>query len=112
MDDLNAPRSSARLTTFRFILLAVVSAATFGALSLPDALRPAALPLNAGDVSPRVFQSPRDASFESAVLTGQRRQAAADSVPPVYSPPNPAISRQQMKGLRAALESFKKSNVW
>lgn len=104
MDLPNEPRSNARLSTFRFILLAVVSMATFGALSLPDSLRPAALPLNAGDVSPRDFQSPRDASFESAVLTEQRKQAAADSVPPVYSPPDPAISRQQMEGLRAALD--------
>jgi putative nucleotidyltransferase with HDIG domain len=100
----NAPRSNARLNTFRFILLAVVSVATFGALTLPDSLRPAALPLNAGDVSPRDFQSPRDASFESAVITEQRRLAAAESVPPIYSPPDPAISRQQMDRLRVALD--------
>ena len=99
MDNPNAPRSNARLNTFRFILLAVVSVATFGALSLPDSLRPAALPLNAGDVSPRDFQAPRDASFESAVLTEQRKQAAADSVLPVYSPPEPAISRHSLAGM-------------
>ena len=104
MENPNAPHSSRRLSTFRLILLAVVSVATFVALSLPDALRPEALPLNAGDVSPRDFQAPRDATFESAALTGQRRQAAAESVPPVYSPPDPAISRQQMERLRAALD--------
>ena len=104
MDSPNAPRSNARLSTFRILLLAVVSVATFGALSLPDILRPAASPLNAGDISPRDYEAPRDASFESAVLTEQRRQAAADSIPPVYSPPDPAISRQQMDRLRAALD--------
>ena len=104
MDNPAAPHSSRRLSTFRLILLTVVSVATFVALSLPDALRPEALPLNAGDVSPRDFQAPRDATFESAALTGQRRQAAAESVPPVYSPPDPAISRQQMERLRATLD--------
>lgn len=104
MDNPAAPHSSRRLSTFRLILLAVVSVATFVALSLPDALRPEALPLNAGDISPRDFQAPRDATFESAALTGQRRQAAAESVLPVYSPPDPAISRQQMERLRAALD--------
>lgn len=104
MENPAAPRSSRRLSAFRLILLAVVSVATFVALSLPDALRPEALPLNAGDVSPRDFQAPRDATFESAALTGQRRQAAAESVLPVYSPPDPAISRQQMERLRAALD--------
>lgn len=104
MDNPAAPHSSRRLSTFRLILLAVVSVATFVALSLPDALRPEALPLNAGDISPRDFQAPRDATFESAALTGQRRQAAAESALPVYSPPDPAISRQQMERLRAALD--------
>lgn len=106
MDNPNAPRPSARLTTFRFILLAVVSVATFGALTLPDFIRPSASPLHAGDISPRDYEAPRDASFESAVLTEQRRQAAADSVPPVYTPPDPAISRQQMGRLRDALDSI------
>ena len=104
MENPNAPRSNARLSTFRILLLAAVSVATFGALSLPDLLRPAASPLNAGDISPHNYEAPRDASFESAVLTEQRRQAAADSALPVYAPPDPAISRQQMERLSAALD--------
>jgi putative nucleotidyltransferase with HDIG domain len=104
MDNTGVPHSSTRITTFRFTLLAVVCVATFGALTLPDSLRPAALPLNAGDVSPRDFQAPRDATFESAALTEQRRTAAAESVLSVYTPPDPAISRQQMERLRAALD--------
>ena len=104
MDLQNAPRSNARLKTFRIILLAVLIAATFGALQLPDALQPAASTLNVGDVSPRDYEAPRDASYESAVLTEQLRQTAADSVSTVYSPPDPAISRQQMERLRVALD--------
>ena len=80
--------------------------ATFGALALPDALRPSASPLHAGDISPRDYVAPSEASFESAVLTERRKQAAFDSVPPVYTPPDPAISRQQMGSLRAALDSI------
>ncbi len=111
MDLPNETRPSARLTTFRLVLLAVVSVATFGALVLPDLLSPFALPLKAGDVSPRDFASPSDIAFESAVFTEQRRQAAADAVLPVYTPPDPAISRQQVSRLRAALDSIARIRV-
>jgi cyclic-di-AMP phosphodiesterase PgpH len=99
-----APRSNARLKTFRIILLGALTVATFGALQLPDALRPTASPLNVGDVSPHDYEAPRDVSYESAVLTEQRRQAASDAVLTVYSPPDPAISRQQMEHLRQSLD--------
>lgn len=100
------PRSNLRLNAFRIILLVVVSAASFGALALlPDALRPSASPLHAGDVSPRDYVAPADVSFESAVLTERKRQAAYDSILPVFTPPDPAISRQQMGRLRDALDS-------
>ncbi len=99
--------SSTRLNTFRIILLVIVAAASFSALTLlPDALRPDASPLHAGDISPRDYVAPNDASFESAVLTERKRQAAYDSVPPVFTPPDPAISRQQMGRLRDTLDSI------
>lgn len=96
-----------RLNVFRILLLVVVAAASFSALALlPDALRPDASPLHAGDISPRDYVAPRDASFESAVLTERQRQAAYDSVPPVFTPPDPVISRQQMGKLRDALDAI------
>lgn len=99
--------SSTRLNTFRIILLVIVAAASFSALALlPDALRPDASPLHAGDISPRDYVAPNDASFESAVLTERKRQAAYDSVPPVFTPPDPSISRQQMGHLRDTLDSI------
>ncbi len=104
MDNSSAPHSSKRLFAFRLILLAVVGVATFGALTLPDSLRPASLSLNAGDVSPRDYKAPRDETYQSEVLTEQRRQNAADSVLPVHSPPDPAVSRQQLERLRLALD--------
>ncbi|MEW5938815.1 MAG: HDIG domain-containing metalloprotein [Chloroflexota bacterium] len=104
MDNSNAPHTTVRLSAFRLILLAVVGAATFGALTLPESIHPAALPIKAGDVSPRDYTAPRDDTLQSDVLTERLRQAAADAVQPVYSPPDPAISRQQIEKLRAALD--------
>lgn len=104
MELTSTPRKNRRLNTYRILLLVVLTAATFGALQLPDILQPATSSLNVGDVSPRNYEAPRDASFESAVLTEQLRQAAMASVLPVFSPPDPAISRQQMERLRQALD--------
>jgi putative nucleotidyltransferase with HDIG domain len=106
VEDPIAPRPSARLSTFRFILLAAACVATFAALTLPDLLRPSASPLNAGDISPRDYVAPSDASFGSLVLTEREKQAAFDSVQTVFSPPDPAISRQQMIKLRNMLDSI------
>ncbi|MEW6028495.1 MAG: HD family phosphohydrolase [Chloroflexota bacterium] len=106
MDAAPAPRSSARIFTLRLILLAAVSVVTFAALALPVSLRPAALPLEAGDVAPRDLQAPSGLTFESAVLTEQRRELAANNVPPVYAPPDLSISRRQVDELRAVLRSI------
>jgi putative nucleotidyltransferase with HDIG domain len=103
MDNPSAPRDSARLLTLRIVLLAAVSVVVFGAITLPSSLRAATDSLQPGEVSPRDFTAPRTQTYESAVLTEQRRQAAAESVLPVYSPPDPAIARQQVDALRAAL---------
>jgi hypothetical protein len=104
VDNSSAPRANARLSAFRLILLAVVGLAAFGALTLPASLRPAASPLKVGDVAPRDIKAPSDNKYESSVLTDQLRQSAADSIPAIYSPPDPAISRQQLERLRAALD--------
>ena len=47
-----------RIRMLQVILLILVSIISYGALILPVALRPAALPLRAGEVSPKDFQSP------------------------------------------------------
>ena len=103
MDYPSVPRDNARLLTLRLILLAVVSVVIFGAITLPSSLRAAADSLQAGEVAPRDFTAPRSQTYESAVLTEQRRKSAADSVPPVYSPPDPSIARQQLEELRGIL---------
>jgi len=110
VDNPSAPRLTARLSTFRLILLAVVCAAAFGALILPDELDPAAQ-LYSGDVAPHDFHSPADITFESAVLTEQRRENAATAVAPVYAPPDPSISRKQVETLRIALNVVERTRA-
>lgn len=104
MDNPSAPRDSARLLTLRIVLLAAVSVVTFGAITLPSSLHAEADSFQPGEVSPRDFTAPRTQTYESAVLTEQRRESAADAVLPVYTPPDPAIARQQLERLRAALD--------
>ncbi len=106
MNPDRAPVLTLRLKIFRWLLLIIASLVTFGALILPDLINPSLLPLQVGDVSPRDFEALRDITFESEVLTEQRRQAAADAVLPVYNPPDPAISRQQMVRLRQTLDAI------
>ena len=49
----NRLRFPARVRNLQIFVLVAVSIVTFAVLTLPLSLRPAALPLQAGDVSPR-----------------------------------------------------------
>ncbi len=52
--------------------------------------------LQIGDLSPQDIRAPISVSpFISKVLTEQRQQEIRQSVPEIYFPPNPAVSRQQ-----------------
>ncbi|MCL5611582.1 MAG: hypothetical protein M1485_03370 [Chloroflexi bacterium] len=87
-----------------FFILICVSLVTYAALALPLSLRPAALPLQAGDVAPRTLQAPYDHEYVSQVRTDQARQAAQKAVQPVYTSPDPAIARQQIDRLTSTLQ--------
>jgi len=93
----------ARIRTLQFILLVLVSIISYGALVLPQAIRPAATPLQEGEVSPYDFQAPKTSSFISAVRTEDERRKAEMGVIPVYGSPDPAIARRQIERLRSAL---------
>lgn len=99
------PRSArARiLAGIRAALLAAVALLSFAALILTPPLRPAALPLNPGDVTPRDLQAPYDVEYVSAVRTEEARLTAERVVPPVYTAPDPSIARSQIERLRAVL---------
>src|SRR6266540_646852 len=74
-----------RIRTLQFILLVLVSIISYGALVIPQAISPAASPLQAGEVSPSDFQAPETGSFISEVRTEEARRAAENGVPPVYA---------------------------
>ena len=93
-----------RLRMLQIILLLLVSIITYGALVLPLALRPAALPLQPGDVAPTDFQAQETINYVSEARTEELRDAAEKAVPDVYAPAEPSIARGQIEKLRAALQ--------
>ncbi len=93
----------ARIRTLQIVLLILVGIISYGALVIPDMLRPASSPLKVGEVSPSEFQAPRTDSFISEVRTADERRMAENAVAPVYATPDPTVARRQIERLRAAL---------
>ena len=94
----------ARVRNLQIFVLVAVSIVSFAALTLPLSLRPAALPLQAGDVSPRDINAPRDDEYVSQVRTEEARQTAEKAVQPIYTDPDPAIARKQLDRLSATFQ--------
>ena len=95
---------STRIRILQIILIVAVSLVSFVTLTTPIALRPTTQALDVGDVSQITMQAPRDIEYVSDVRTEEARKAAESAVQPVYTPPDPAIARQQIEGLRTALQ--------
>ena len=93
-----------RIRLLQFILLVLVSIISYGALVLPLAMRPASLPLQAGDVSPSDYQAPESIEYESKARTEEAQHAAENSVAPIYASPDPSIARLQIERLRVVLQ--------
>ncbi len=93
-----------RIVALQFILLASSGLVTFALLTIPIGLRPTSVAVSVGEVAPRDLQAPRDIEYVSEVRTEEARQAAEQTVAPVYSAPDPAIARQQIERLRTALQ--------
>src|SRR5271157_6627098 len=100
----NRLHSPVRIRNLQFFVLIAVSIVIFATLILPLSLRPAALPLQAGDVAPRDITAPRDDEYVSQVLTEEARQIAEKAVQPIYTDPDPAIAREQINRLNAAFQ--------
>lgn len=86
------------------ILLVLTGLATFGVLVLPISLRETGILLKTGQVATQDYQAPTDVEYISDVRTAQARDAAERSIAPVYTAPDPAISRRQIARLRTALD--------
>ena len=100
----NRFRLPLRIRSLQIFVLVAVSIVTFAALTLPVSLRPAALPLQVGDVAPRDITAPGDDEYVSQILTEEARQTAEKAVQPVYTDPDPAIAREQISRLSATFQ--------
>jgi putative nucleotidyltransferase with HDIG domain len=100
----NRFRSPARVRNLQIFVLVAVSIVTFAALIMPLSLRPAALPLQAGEVAPRDINAPRDDEYVSQVRTEEARETVEKAVQPIYTDPDPAIARQQINRLSSTFQ--------
>ena len=98
------PSIPARIRFIQILLLVIVGAVSFAALTLPIGLRSPYLPVKVGDVAPRTLQAPRDIEYVSEIRTEEARQVAERSVAPVYTPPDASIARQQLERLETSLQ--------
>lgn len=102
MNAQNKP-SKARRNVFYLVLLTIGYAIVTIALVIPSLLNTNASSLREGQVAAQDIQAPRTITYVSAILTERARQAAVNSVSPVYSPPDTSIARHQLERLRSAL---------
>lgn len=93
-------RNSKTRSTYRAVLFLITVVLVLGALLLPLALRPEALPLTVGDVATKDLLAPSTDSYESPILTEKARLEAGESVPEVYLPSDPVINRTQIEKLQ------------
>ncbi|MGH2581500.1 MAG: HD family phosphohydrolase [Anaerolineales bacterium] len=107
MSSQPSSRRLVRGATRRRIFLATMwlACAAFSLLVIvmPFSTRQASLSLQAGDVSGQDILAPRALTYQSEVLTEERRQESAESVAPVYGPPDANVAREQLERLHAAL---------
>lgn len=95
-------KSSRKLYREGLLFLTVLLA--LGALLLPIALRPNALPIEVGDVATRDIVAPYNDTYISDVLTEKARDEAVANVAPRYLPSDPSINRTQLDILQKSLD--------
>ncbi|MGW8251736.1 MAG: hypothetical protein ACWGO1_13915, partial [Anaerolineales bacterium] len=92
-----------RRSIYLIFLLLVATGLVLLALAIPILETLSSPSLQAGQVAPQDIVAPLPITFESQVLTEQQREAAARSVLPLYTSPDPSVARRQLESLRAAL---------
>ena len=90
-------------SAYRWILIIFTSILSFSSLILPIALRPAAFPIQVGQVSPNTIVAPTTLTFISEVQTNRAKNDAAKMVSNRYFPADPGITRTQIDNLQIAL---------
>jgi len=94
---------SRRRGMFYGLLLLFSALVAFGAIFLPLYTAQSSLSLEEGRVAAREIVAPRTLTFTSEILTERQRQAAANAVPPIFTPPDTSVARRQLDRLRATL---------
>jgi putative nucleotidyltransferase with HDIG domain len=92
-----------RRSLYLVILLLVTMILAAVALMLPLINRLFSPSLQVGQVAPEDVLAPASITYESEVLTEQRRDAAERAVAPVYTRADTRVARQQLERLRSAL---------
>ncbi len=92
-----------RHSIYLIVLLLITMILAAVALMLPLLNRLLSPSLQAGQVAPEDVLAPASITYESDVLTEQRRDAAERSVVPVYTRADTRVARQQLEHLRSAL---------
>ncbi len=87
----------------QILFIALISIIAFTALILPQATRPSSYSLTIGEVANQDIQAPSDITYVSEILTEKTRKEAENSVAPVFLPPDPSITRNQIERLRLSL---------
>ena len=98
-----AIKSPNRRSFFLGMLLFISALLAFVALLSPLLARMMSPSMEAGQVATQDILAPEAITYVSEVLTEQKRETAARSVLPVYTPPDTSVARQQLEGLRSAL---------
>ncbi len=103
---LQEGKSRSQLQTASLVLLTALFLIISTLVVAADALLTPGVTLNlsAGQVATSDIRAPTGVTYESEVLTRQRRDVAANSVPAVYDPPDPGIARQQIGLARQILD--------
>jgi putative nucleotidyltransferase with HDIG domain len=99
---------SSRQLSSRHILRAILAALIFasaGTFILVYQFRPTdEINLERGDVAPRDILAPNQIIYDSEIETETARERARNSIPTIYSRPNPKVARQQVERLRKIFE--------
>ncbi|MBC7810269.1 MAG: HDIG domain-containing protein [Burkholderiales bacterium] len=86
------------LAALSFLLMATL------VVAFDDIAGRAGATLQIGNITEQNIRAPISLTYVSQVLTDQRRQAASDSVRPVFDPPDPNVARQQSQLARQILD--------
>jgi len=86
------------------LLLFISMILVFLAIILPISFRPTPSLMEVGDVAMQDIHAPRYFSYTSDYLTSNAKDDAEKAVLPIYLPPDPTITKNQVKELQTTLE--------